>query len=39
MRDDIENIIIKERIAPQSQLPSDVVNDGTDTLDAGETRD
>ena len=38
MRDDIENIIIKERIAPQSQAPSDTVNDGTDTLDAGEVR-
>jgi hypothetical protein len=38
MRDDIENLIIKERIAPQSQAPSDVVNDGTDTLDAGEAR-
>jgi len=39
MRDDIENLIIKERIAQQSQAPSDVVNDGTDTLDAGEARD
>ena len=39
MRDDLENIIIKERIARQSQAPSDVVNDGTDTLDAGEARD
>jgi len=39
MRDDIENLIIKERIAPQAQAPSDVVNDGTDTLDAGEARD
>ncbi len=38
MRDDIENIIIKERIAPQSSVPSDVINDGTDTLDAGEAR-
>jgi len=38
MRDDLENIIIKERIAPQSQAASDVVNDGTDTLDAGEAR-
>ena len=33
MRDDIENIIIKERIAPQSQVVSDVINDGTDMLD------
>jgi len=39
MRDDLENLIIKERIAPQSAVPSDVVNDGTDTLDAGEARD
>ena len=39
MRDDLENIIIKERIAPQSQVVSDVVNDGTDTVDAGEARD
>jgi len=38
MRDDLENIIIKERIAPQSGVPSDVINDGTDTLDAGEGR-
>ena len=38
MRDDIENLIIKERIAPQAQAPSDVVNDGTDTLDGGELR-
>ena len=38
MRDDLENIIIKERIAPQSQVVSDVINDGTDTLDAGEAR-
>lgn len=38
MRDDLENIIIKERIAPQSQVPSDVINDATDTLDAGEAR-
>lgn len=38
MRDDLENIIIKERIAPQSQVASDVVNDGTDTLDEGEAR-
>ena len=38
MRDDLENLIIKERIAPQSSVPSDVVNDGTDTLDAGEAR-
>ena len=39
MRDNIESLIIKERIAPQSAVPSDVVNDGTDTLDAGEARD
>lgn len=39
MRDDLENLIIKERIAPQSAVASDVVNDGTDTLDAGEARD
>jgi hypothetical protein len=38
MRDDLENIIIKERLAQQSQVPSDVVNDGTDTLDASELR-
>ena len=35
---DIENIIIRERIAKQASAPSDVINDGTDTLDAGETR-
>ena len=38
MRDDIEGIIIKDRIAIQSQAPSDVINDATDTLDAGEIR-
>ena len=38
MRDNIENIIIKERIAPQASVPSDVINDATDTLDAGEAR-
>jgi hypothetical protein len=36
MRNDIENSIIAERMAPEAQAPSDVVNDGTDTLDAGE---
>ena len=36
MRDDLENIIIKDRITPQSALASDVVNDGTDSIDAGE---
>jgi len=38
MRDALEGIIIKERIAPQSQAPSDVVNDGTDTTDPAEAR-
>ena len=38
MRDSIESLIIKERIAPESKAPSDVINDGTDTLDAGEAR-
>lgn len=38
MRDSLESIIIKERIAPQSQAPSDVVNDGTDTTDPAEAR-
>ena len=37
MMDDIENTIIKERMVVEVQAPSDVVNDGTDTLDAGET--
>ena len=38
MRDDLEKIIITERIGIQSQAPSDTINDGTDTLDAGEAR-
>ena len=38
MRDTLESIIITERIAPQAQAVSDVVNDSTDTLDGGELR-
>jgi len=38
MRNALEEMIIKGRIAPQSAVPSDVVNDSTDTLDAGEAR-
>lgn len=38
LRDSIENIIIKSRLAAQSQVPSDVVNDATDSLDVGEAR-
>ena len=36
MRDAMEAMIIKGRVAPQSAVPSDVVNDGTDSIDAGE---
>ncbi len=39
MKDDIEEIIISKRLAPQAEVPSDIINDGTDTLDAGEARD
>ena len=34
MKDDIEKIIKTEKLGPQAQAPSDVVNDGTDTLNA-----
>jgi hypothetical protein len=38
MRNMLEEMIVKGRMAPQSAVPSDVVNDSTDTLDAGEAR-
>lgn len=38
MRNALEEMIVKGRMAPQSAVPSDVVNDSTDTLDAGEAR-
>lgn len=37
LRDQIEQIIL-QRVIPQSAVPSDVVNDSTDTIDAGEAR-
>jgi hypothetical protein len=36
MRDTMETMIIKGRVAPQSAVASDVINDGTDSSDAGE---
>lgn len=38
MRNMLEEMIVKGRIAPQSAVTSDVVNDSTDTLDGGELR-
>ena len=36
MREVLESMIIKGRIAPQSAVASDVINDGTDSIDNGE---
>jgi len=36
MRNMLEEMIVKGRMAPQSAVASDVVNDATDSIDAGE---